>query len=86
MTPDKREPRPAGDGRGSLKIIAVDNSDGSELSPQAPKKQAVLRCRCDFARDAVFEEFQYRDARAIDYGGFIDPKPDQRLRLWRAAP
>ena len=84
-SPKKREPRPAGDGRGSQKIIADGNSDGSKFSPQAPKKQAFLRRRCDYARDAVFEEFQYRNARAIDYGDFIDRKPDQRLRLWRAS-
>ena len=85
MTLDRRKPRPGGDGRGSLKIIAVDNSDGSELSPQAPKKQTFLRRRRDFARDAVFEESPYRNARAIDYGDFIDRKPDQRLRLWRVS-
>ena len=32
MTPDKRRPRPGGNGRGPLDFIAVDNSDGSEDS------------------------------------------------------
>ena len=80
----KRRGPPGGSGPSS-EIIAAVNSDGSELSPQASKKQAFLRRRCDYARDAVFEEFQYRNARAIDYGDFIDRKPDQRLRLWSAS-
>ena len=83
MTSDKREPRPGGNGCGSLKIIAADSYDGPELSPQALEKQALLRPRSDFARDAVFAEFRYRDARAIDYHGFADRKPAQRLRVWR---
>ncbi len=86
MAPKQRRPRPGGIGRGPLKIIAVDNSDGSELSLLTPKKQTVLRRRSDFARSMVFEEFRYKHARAIDYDGFIDRKPNQRSRLWRAAP
>ena len=31
----------------------------------------------DFARAAVFAEFGYRSGRAIDYGDFVDRKPDQ---------
>ncbi len=85
MPPEKRRPRPGGIGRGPLKIIAVDNSDGSELSLLTPKKQTVLRRRSDFARSMVFEEFRYKHARAIDYDGFIDRKPNQRPRLWRAS-
>ena len=30
-----------------------------------------------FARDAVFEEFRNRDARAIDQAGFVDRLPRQ---------
>ena len=75
MTVEKRRPRLGGNERGPRKIIAVDNSDGSELSPQAPKKQASLQRRSDFARAMVFEEFKHKDARAIDYGAFADRKP-----------
>ena len=75
MTPDKRKPRPGGNGRGSLKSIAVDNSDRSELSPQTPKMQAAFRRRSDFARAMMFEEFKYKHARSIDYDGFIDRRP-----------
>ena len=85
MPPNGRKPRPGGIGRGSLKIIALDNCDGSELSPQKPKDQAFLRCRSDYARDAVFEEFRYKHARAIDYGAFVDRKPGPALRRWRAS-
>ena len=84
MPPDKRKPRPGGNGRGFLKINSV-NSNNPKHSPQALEKQAALRRRCNYARDAVFAEFPYRYARAIDYDGFIDRKPDQRLRLWRAS-
>ncbi len=85
MPPDRRKPRPAGDGRGSLKIIGVDNNDGSELSPQTPKNQAFLRRRSSFARNAVYAEFGYRNARAIEYGAFVDRKPGPASRRWRSA-
>ncbi len=41
--------------------------------------------RTRFARSMVFEEFKYKHARAIDYDGFIDRKPNQRPRLPGAA-
>jgi hypothetical protein len=31
-----------------------------------------------FAREAVFEEFHSRDARALDYGDFVDRAPHQQ--------
>ena len=43
--------------------------------------------RADFARAAVFEEFRRRDAVALDFGGFVDRRPDKRPRpapeAWR---
>ncbi len=85
MPPDKRRAPPGGSGASS-KIIAAVNSDGSDLTAQAPKNQAFLRRRCDYARDAVFETFGYQHARAIDYDGFIDRKPNLAPVWWRAAP
>ena len=84
--PKKEGAPPAGNGDAPLDFIAVDNSDGSELSLLTPKKQAVLRRRSDFARAMVFEEFKYKHARAIDYGDFVDRRPNQAPRRWRAAP
>ena len=68
--PDGRRAPPGGNGA-PPKIIAV-NSNNLKHSPQALEKQAALRRRCNYARDAVFAEFPYRHARAIDYDGFID--------------
>ena len=83
MKPDKRKPRPGGDGRGSLKIIALDSGDKSESSLSTPRNQAR---RADFARAAMFHEFGYRSGRAIDYGDFVDRLPNRLSRAWRAAP
>ena len=83
--PDEKGAPPAGNGRAPLDFIAVDNSNESELSPQTPKNQAFLRRRSDFARDAVYAAFGYRDARAIDYGAFVDRKPGPAPRCWRSA-
>ncbi len=33
-----------------------------------------------YARDAVFDGFCHRDARAIDYDGFVDRKPHEGPR------
>ena len=45
--------------------------------------------RSRFARSMVFEAFKYKHARAIDYGDFIDRKPNQAPRpppeVWRMA-
>ncbi len=47
----------------------------------------ISKRRAAFARDAVFAEFRPRDARAIDYDGFVDRHPHERPRLspvlWR---
>ena len=75
MTPDKREPRPAGDGRDSLKVIALGSCDRPEDRPLAPIHQA--RRRANFARDLVYAKFGYRDGRALDYDGFTDRLPGQ---------
>jgi hypothetical protein len=34
--------------------------------------------RAKYAREAVFEEFRSRDARALDYDDFVDRAPHQR--------
>ncbi len=34
-----------------------------------------LKARKAFARSAVFAEFGYHAARALDYGSFVDRKP-----------
>ncbi len=81
--PDKRRAPLAGGA--PLENIATGNSDNPEHGPRVPKRQAFLRRRSGFARAAVFEEFGYRQGRAIDYGGFVDRKPNQRPRLWRAS-
>ena len=43
--------------------------------------------RAAFASAAVFVEFRSRDARALNYNGFIDRRPDQKPPLppmaWR---
>jgi hypothetical protein len=36
--------------------------------------------RADFARAAVLEEFRTRNARAIDYDGFVDRRPNEPPR------
>ena len=86
MTPDKRKPRPGGDGRGFQKIIALGIGDRSESSPSTPWNQA--HHSAGFARDIVFAEFGYRHARALDYGDFTDRLPSQSSATtwWRAAP
>ena len=83
MTPEKRKPRAGGNGRGFLKINSV-NSNNPKHSPQAPKDQALLRRRGNFARAMTFSEFRYRDARALDYDGFVDRRPNQAV-TWRVS-
>ncbi len=86
MPPDKRRPQSGGIGRGPRKNIAAVNRDGSKLRPQAPENQAFPRRRNNYARDAVYEEFGYRNARALDYGAFVDRKPGPARRRWMVAP
>ncbi len=37
--------------------------------------------RAAYARDAVFDGFRSRDARALDHDGFVDRRPEQAPRL-----
>lgn len=41
--PDKREPRPGGNGRGSLKTIAAGSSDNSDTTLEIPISQLLPR-------------------------------------------
>ncbi len=43
------------------------------------------RRRARFARSMVFEAFRYKHARAIDYGDFVDRRPDQVPKSWGAS-
>ena len=83
---DEKRAQPAGNGCAPLDFIALGSNDRTVDSLQAPKKQASHPHRAVFARAAVFEEFQYRHARAIDYGGFVDRRPNQAPRRWTARP
>ena len=82
MAPDRRKP-PGGFGRLS-KSVSADGFDALRVKPKAPKKQASHPHRAVFARAAVFEEFGYRHARALEYGGFVDHRPNQAPRSWGA--
>ena len=85
MPPRKRRPQPCGDCGASEKVLA-GGFDFLRDTPQARNKQASHRHRAGFARDMVFEEFGYQHARAIDYVGFIDRKPNLAPVWWRTAP
>ena len=54
-------------------IYTESRSSATERSRPKPSKQ-----RDAFARDAVYEEFRPRDARALDYDGFHDRQPHER--------
>ncbi len=85
MPPDKRKP-PIRDRRFSGDDVEVACIDITRITPSYPKKQTALRRRCNHARNAVFEAFGYRHARAIDYDGFIDRKPTPAPMWWRSGP
>ncbi len=53
--------------------------------PPGPGRLSGSSARSRFARRMVFEAFKYKHARAIDYDGFIDRRPNQRPRSWRAS-
>lgn len=88
-----RHPDPKG--TGARDSSDADASLGSDVSvssnfrapvqarPLGPRPHRARRAR--FARRMVFGVFPYRHARAIDYDRFVDRKPDQRLRRWRAS-
>ena len=82
MAPDRRKP-PGGFGRLSKSVLA-DGFDALRVNPKAPKKQALPPPRAQFARAMVFEEFTYKHGRALDYGGFVDSRPNQAPRSWVA--
>ena len=79
----KRKP-PGGRGRLSGDDVLAGSIDTFRDTPNSPEFQARRRAR--FARSMVFEEFKFKHARAIDYDGFIDRKPNAPPRPWRAAP
>ena len=82
-----QHPDPGGTGARDLFGDLLASNDPKIVStPQKSKPRPALRRRGDYARDAVFEAFGYQHARAIDYDDFIDRKPNQRPRLWRASP
>ena len=53
----------------------------------APKlPNSATKTREAFARSAVFAEFGYHAARALDYVGFADRRPDQAPRCINGRP
>ena len=54
----------------------VYTTSTTQATEPAPSPQH----RADFARAAVFEEFRTRNARAIDYDGFVDRRPNEPPR------
>ena len=53
----------------------------SKRRATAPKsRNSATKTRETFARSAVFTEFGYHGARALDYAGFVDRLPDQAPR------
>ena len=59
----------------------------SKQRATAPKLSAPsLKAREAFARSAVFTEFGYHAARALDYVGFADRRPDQAPRRINGRP
>ncbi len=83
MASKRRRPQPGGD-CGTSEIVLADGFDTLRFNPESHKKQAHRR-RAGFARGIVFEVFGYRNARAIDYDGFVDRKPNPAPLWWRAA-
>ncbi len=49
-------------------------------STRPDRAYQISKHRADFARAAVFEEFRTRNARAIDYDGFVDRRPNEPPR------
>ncbi len=53
----------------------------------APKlPNSATKTREAFARSAVFAEFGYHAARALDDAGFVDRRPDQGARRINGRP
>ena len=53
-------------------------SNRRATAPKLPNSAA--KSREAFARSAVYSEFGYHAARALDYDGFVDRLPDQAPR------
>ena len=59
----------------------------SKQRATAPKiPNSATKTREAFARSAVFTEFGYHAARALDYVGFADRRPDQAPRFINGRP
>ena len=82
MAPNKRTP-PGGIGRRSWDSVAADGFDFPRDNPNPTNSQDSIRRRGGFARGIVFAEFGSKHARALDYDGFIDRKPNQAPLWWR---
>ena len=85
-----RNPDPGGTGARDRFDRSVSNTYQSSRVPRPNQARLDItagcaRARARFARRMVFEEFKYKHARAIDYDDFIDRKPNQRPRRWRAS-
>ena len=85
MATEKRRAPPGWSGAPSGDDVEFAGFDISRVTHPAFQSQASLRRR-DFARAAVFEEFRHKNAVALDYGDFVDRKPNQALKSWRVAP
>ncbi len=52
-----------------------------------PDPRSCSTQRAGYARGAVYAEFPFKHARALDYGGFVDRRPNQTPRpapeAWR---
>ncbi len=58
----------------------------SKQSATAPKLPNSTKTREAFARSAVFAEFGYHAARALDDAGFVDRRPGQAPRRINGRP
>ena len=85
MAAQNRRGPPGGRGRPSGEFASAAGIGTPRITHPAFQSQASLRRR-DFARAAVFEEFRHKNAVALDYGDFVDRKPNQASRSWGVAP
>jgi hypothetical protein len=76
MTPKMRRALPGGSSAPSGDDVEFAGFDFSTVTEPASDNQASLRHRAQFARSMVFA--------AIDYGRFVDRRPDQTPRYWRS--
>ena len=84
MTPKMRRALSGGSSAPSGDDVEFAGFDFSTVTEPASDNQASLRHRAQFARSMVFAEFRYKHAAAIDYGRFVDRRPDQTPRYWRS--